>query len=387
MAYEIGNMVSSPEDISALFNIVDDSPLEDTKPQQDQVEDTPPVKEEKENTTKVTEMTAEELFGGSSERVGNEEDDIESEERDPIVNGEGSSPDKLYSSIANSLAEEGALSLLSEDDLNEVKDSESLVAAMKKQVEAMLDDEQRRIKNALDAGLQVPEITQYENIIKYLNNVTDEAIAAENAEGESLRKNLIYQYHINLGMSEAKATKMVERAFAGGTDIEDAKDYLDSLKEHYNNQYTSLIENGKKATLEAKRKLEEDMKKVKETLLKGSNILGDIEVDAKTRQQAFDNWMKPTHRTEDGSYQSEIQKYISDNPTEFQMKVALLFTMTDGFTKMGKVIQQAVKKEKKKAIQELEHTVNNTQRTPSGTINMKGDVMFGGMSIAPRSAW
>jgi hypothetical protein len=34
--------------------------------------------------------------------------------------------------------------------------------------------------------------------------------------------------------------------------------------------------------------------------------------------------------------------------------------MTDGFTKMGKVIQQAVKKEKKKAIQELEHAVNNT---------------------------
>jgi hypothetical protein len=104
-------------------------------------------------------MTAEELFGGSSERVGNEEDNIESEERDPQVNEEGSSPDKLYSSIANSLAEEGALSLLSEDDLNEVKDSESLVAAMRKQVEAMLDDEQRRIKNALDAGLQVPEIT------------------------------------------------------------------------------------------------------------------------------------------------------------------------------------------------------------------------------------
>jgi hypothetical protein len=332
-------------------------------------------------------MTPEELFGETSERVGNEEDDIESEEREPLVDEEGSSPDKLYSSIANSLAEEGALSLLSEDDLNEVKDSESLVAAMKKQVEAMLDDEQRRIKDALDAGLQIPEITQYENIIKTLNNVTEDAINADNAEGESLRKNLIYQYHINLGMNETKASKMVERAFAGGTDIEDAKEYLDYLKEYYNNQYTSLIEKGKKEAQEMQRKQEEDMKKAKETLLKGSNILGDIEVDAKTRQQAFDNWMKPTHRTKDGNYQSNIQKYIAENPTDFQMKVALLFTMTDGFTKMGKVIQQAVKKEKRKAIQELEHTVNNTQRTPSGTINMKGEQMFGGMTIAPRSAW
>ena len=332
-------------------------------------------------------MTPEELFGGTSERVGNEEDITESEEREPDTNEEGSSPDKLYSSIANSLAEEGALSFLSEDDLKEVKDSESLVSAMKKQVEAMLDEEQKRVKNALDAGLKVPEINQYENIIKYLEDISDDMINAETQEGEALRKNLIYQYHINLGMSEAKATKMVERAFSGGTDIEDAKEHLDSLKDHYKKQYSSLIENGKKATQEAKKKQEEDMKKAKETLLKGKNILGDIEVDARTRQQAFDNWMKPIHRTEDGSYQSEIQKYIAENPTDFQMKVALLFTMTEGFTKMGKVIQQAVKKEKKKAIQELEHAVNNTQRTPSGTINMKGEVMFGGMKIAPKSAW
>lgn len=385
MAYEIGNMVSSPEDITALFTNVEEVPMENTKPQETQEDPVPPVKEKDED--EITEMTPEELFGSPSERVGNDEDDTESEEREHEPNEDSSSPDKLYSSIANSLAEEGALSFLSEEDLKEVKDSESLVAAMRKQVEAMLDDEQKRIKNALDAGLQVPEITHYENIIKYLDGVTDDAINAETKEGESLRKNLIYQYHINLGMDETKAVKMVERAFAGGTDIEDAKDYLDSLKEHYKKQYTSLIENGKRTVQETKKRQEEDMKKAKETLLKGTNILGDIEVDAKTRQQAFDNWMKPTHRTEDGSYQSEIQKYISDNPTDFQMKVALLFTMTDGFTKMGKVIQQAVKKEKKKAIQELEHAVNNTQRTPSGTINMKGDVMFGGMSIAPRSAW
>jgi hypothetical protein len=140
-------------------------------------------------------------------------------------------------------------------------------------------------------------------------------------------------------MSQEKAQKMVERAFSGGTDIEDAKEYLDSLREHYKKEYNQLIEEGKRTVQEARKKQEEDMKRAKDTLLKGSNILGDIEVDAKTRQQAFDNWMKPTHRTENGTYQSEIQKYIAENPTDFQMKVALLFTMTDGFTKMGKVIQ------------------------------------------------
>lgn len=100
--------------------------------------------------------------------------------------------------------------------------------------------------------------------------------------------------------------------------------------------------------------------------------------------------MKPTHKTENGVYQSAIQKYIAENPADFQMKVALLFTMTDGFTKMGNVLKQAVKKEKKKALQELEHTINNTQRTPSGTLNLRGtkrDDMFGGLEIAPTSTW
>lgn len=190
MAYEIGNMVSSPEDITALFTNVEEVPTEDTKPKENQEDTVPPVKEKDED--EITEMTPEELFGGSSERVGNDEDDTESEEREHESSEDSSSPDKLYSSIANSLAEEGALSFLSEEDLKEVKDSESLVAAMRKQVEAMLDDEQKRIKNALDAGLQVPEITHYENIIKYLDGVTDDAINAETKEGESLRKNLIY---------------------------------------------------------------------------------------------------------------------------------------------------------------------------------------------------
>jgi hemerythrin-like domain-containing protein len=85
-------------------------------------------------------------------------------------------------------------------------------------------------------------------------------------------------------MNQEKAQKMVERAFSGGTDIEDAKEYLDSLKEHYKKEYNQLIEEGKRSVQEARKKQEEDMKKAKDTLLKGSNILGDIEVDAKTRQ-------------------------------------------------------------------------------------------------------
>lgn len=386
MEYTIGNMISSQEDISALFRN-DDVSSEELEKKNEGEEETNPPKEQKEV---ITEMTPEELFGGDSERVGDDNNNPEGEEGEPSKHTEGSSPDNLYSSIANSLAEDGTLSNLSDDDLKEIKDPETLVAAMKKQINSMLDDEQKRIKDALESGMQPTQIQQYENSIRYLESLTDEQLSTEDEEGEQLRKNIIYNYHLSLGMSQDKANKMAERAFAGGTDIEDAKEYLEALRDHYKGEYKKLVDEGKKQNQEAKKKQEEDIKKMKDTLLNDSRIMGDIEIDARTRQLAFDNWMKPTHKTENGVYQSAIQKYIADNPTDFQMKVALLFTMTDGFTKMGNVLKQAVKKEKRKALQELEHVVNNTQRNPSGTLNLRGrkeDQMFGGMEIAPVSAW
>lgn len=388
MAYEIGNMVSSQEDITALFSVGDD-PIVETEPEKDVETGEKSTQKEKEEDTVITEINPEDLFKGESERVGDDNDIQEGEEREPSTQ-EGSSPNNLYSSIANSLAEDGTLSNLSEEDLKEIKDPETLVAAMKKQVEYMLDDTQKRVNSALEAGVTPTQIQQYENSIRYLESLTDDQLSSEDEQGEQLRKNIIYNYHLTLGMSQDKANKMVDRAFSGGTDIEDAKEYLESLKDHYNGEYNKLIDDGKKRIQEAKKKQEEDVKKMKETLLKDSKIMGDIEIDARTRQLAFDNWMKPTHKTEEGVYQSAIQKYIAENPTDFQMKVALLFTMTDGFTKMGNVLKQTVKKEKRKALQELEHTINNTQRNPSGTLNMRGrkeEPMFGGLEIAPQSTW
>ena len=75
---------------------------------------------------------------------------------------------------------------------------------------------------------------------------------------------------------------------------------------------------------------------------------------------------------------------------DFQMKVALLFTMTDGFTKMGNVLKQTVKKEKKKAMQELEKVVNNTQRNSFGSLNLfekDENSSFNNLQFAPKSAW
>lgn len=367
-------MITGADEISALFS--SESAAEEKKEAAEKEE---PV-EKKETTETAEDINPLDLFKGQEEggedpeKVGkSEEDNAEDSEGEPSKGNElGSSPETLYSSIANTLAEDGALSNLSDEDIKGIKDVESFVEAVKKNNIAQLTDMQKRVTEALDAGIEVSQIKQYENTIHYLDNLSEDDISAETPEGENLRKALIYQYQMSLDGNQDRANKMVERAFAGGTDVEDAKEYLEALKEKYQEDYKALINAGKEQTKLAKQKQEEEIKKFKKTLLEDKSVLGDIEIDSKTREKAFDNWIKPVYKNDKGEYQSAIQKYISENPADFQMKVALLFTMTDGFTKMGNVLTQTVKKEKKKAMKELESVINNTQRTPSGVLNMFG---------------
>lgn len=386
MAYNIGGMVTNPEEISALFSgTEEETPSVKTPTEESGGDDTPPT-EDKE-VQHITEMTPEELFEEEdSEKVGNDEDNPEGEEREPSLKKEGSSPDKLYSSIANLLFEDGVLSNLSEEEVSKIENSEELGNAINKWAYSQLDAAQQRVTDALNANIPVSQIQQYENAIKYLDSVTTDQLEAENKEGEDLRKAIIYQYQLKLGLSEDRASKMVERAFAGGTDIEDAKEYLDSLKQSYSNEYNALIEEGRKV----KKQQEANLNKIKDTLLKDDKILGDVVVDAKTRQLAWDYWMKPTYKTEQGTYQTELQKYIAENPDKFQMNMALIFALTDKFKNMGNLIKPTVKKEKKKALQELENVINGTRRTSGGAINFKTDdpdANFNTLTLAPGGTW
>lgn len=387
MPYIIDGMVSGADKISALFNNNEETEIVE-KSQESETEDN---KEDQEK--KVTEITSpEDLFGESeSEKVGDDDDDTtEGEEETTQPKKSGSSPANLFSSVANSLAESGYLPNLSEEDLNNVKDGETFTQAFNKELEARLDATTKRVNDALNAGMDVPVIQQYEHGIQYLDSLTNEMIEAETAEGENLRKGIIYQYQLNLGVNEKRAQKEVERAIASGTDIEDAKEYLETLKTSLKDKYNELIEDGKKQMQAQKEAIEENAKKMKKSMLEDEKILGDIVVDKVTRQKAFDNLMKPTYKTKEGVYQSEMQKYISENPQDFQMKVALLYTMTDGFKNMNNVLKETVKKEKKKAMKDLESAINNTSRVPSGSLNLNfndGNTTFRGKKIAPPELW
>ena len=363
-------MTGDEIDVENLFS--DDGGEEETQV-------TPPApkeKEEKENekTTEEEEINPDDLFD-NPESVGSGKDNQEEGEDTQSEKDKGTSPKtNFYSSIASALKEEGIFPDLDDDTLNGIKTPEDFAEAVEKTVQARLDERQKRIDAALQADVEPDEVRRYEQTLANLDAIKEEYITDETEKGERLRKNLIYQDFRNRGYSEARAKREVEKSFNAGTDIEDAKEALESNREYFSNQYQDLIKEAQEEAKEEQRKIKEEAAQLKKAMLEDKEVFTGITLDKTTRQKAFENITKPVFKTEDGEYLTAIQKYEMDNPVEFRKYLSVLFTMTDGFKNIDGLVKGKVKKEVKQSLRELEHKLSSTTRTSTGNPRYVGGV-------------
>lgn len=359
------------EEIENLF--VEDDETQDTPPANGE----PPKKEEepskdKEETTEVVDV--DNLFTDTPESVGSGKENTE-EKEDTTPKGDGTSPKNFYSSIAKALKEEGIFPDLDDEGLSKVKDPEDFRDLIDQQIKAGLDERQKRIDEALNAGVEPTEIRKYENTINFLDSINEENISDEGDKGEKLRKDLIYQDFINRGYSKERATREVQKSFNAGTDIDDAKEALKSNIDFFRDKYDELVNDAKSGAEEEEKERKEQAEKLKSSILNDKDVFGDLSVDKSTRQKIYDNIAKPVYKdSETGEYFTAIQKYEMENRTDFLKNIGLLFTLTDGFKNLDGLVKGKVKKEVKKGLRELEHTLNNTARTSDGNLKFVSGV-------------
>ena len=308
------------------------------------------------------------LFTNESESVGSEENNARDKEDTGLSNDKGASPtNNFYSSIAKALREEGIFQNL-DDEVN-ISSAEDFAQAMRDEISAQFDERQKRIDEALNAGVEPLEIKRYENTLGYLNSLQDSHLADESEKGEKLREQLIYQDFINRGYSKERALREVKKSFNSGTDIEDAKEALISNKEFFQNEYDSLIQEAQEEEKREIQRRKEQAEQLKKSILEDDKVFGEIQVDKATRKKVFDVISKPIYKDPDtGELFTAIQKYEMDNRTEFLKNLGLIFTLTDGFKNLDNLVKNKVRKEVKKGLKELEHTLNNTARTSDGNL-------------------
>ena len=316
----------------------------------------------------ITDVNPDELFGGLQESVGDGEEENQEGENNSEKGGNNSSPN-FHSSVLNALKEDGILPELSDEDITNVKDDEGFKDAIEKVIQDRLDERTKRIENALNAGADIGEIKQYENILSTLNNIDEDALKQEGAKGDDLRRRIIAQDLMNRGYSEDKIKREVKKSFDAGTDIEDAIEALQANVQFYTQKYSDLIEEGKEQAKKYKEDMRRQGEELRKSIVEDKGIFDEIGMDKRMRQKVYDNISKPSYKTKDGNWLTEIQKYQMENQADFLKYVSLFYTMTDGFKDLSPLIKKQVKKERTSSIKELENKLKGTNRVNTGRLN------------------
>lgn len=358
--------ILSPDEVDNLFT---DDGSEETQV-------IPPEKQEEDNktTTEIPEVDPESLFD-ESESVGSEKVDTKGKESTSSKETGASPKTNFYSSIASALKEEGILSDLDDETLSKIESPEDFAEAMEAQLKAQLDERQKRIDEALQVGIEPDEVRKYEGTISYLNTITEDAIIDESAEGEKLRKQLIFQDFLNRGFSKERAQRETQKSISSGSDVEDAKEALASNKEYFKQEYDNIIAEAREAEEAEKARLKKEAADLKKAILEDKEVFEGLELDKTTREKVYNSISKPVYRDpETGEYLTAVQKYERDNKPDFLKKLGVLFTLTDGFTNLDKLVKPTAKKQVRKSLRELEHTINTTRRNADGSLNFMSGV-------------
>lgn len=352
---DLDNILSGDE-IATLF---EEPPKKEPKEE--------PKEEKKEETTDFDE---ENPFGTSQkESVGSEDEDIQGK-GDTDNNGVSSSPKNknFYSSITDALVVDGIFPDLDKETIQNVKTPEDFQKIIEEQINARFTEKEKRINEALNNKVEPSVVQQYESTIDYLNNINDDSLSAEDEEGENLRRQLIYNDYLNRGFSKTRAEKMVNDAINNGTDVDDAKDALQGIKDFYNNKYKEILDSAK----ENEEKLAEERTKqsenLKKSIMEDKNLYGDVDVDKATRAKIYDFITKPVHKDSNGNYMTALQKYQSENTIEAMKNFAICYTLTNGFKDWSKLGSKQAKKEVKKGLANLEKVINSTSRNNDGSL-------------------
>lgn len=365
-------------EVLGIDNILDQEDIEnlfedniETKEKED-IQETPPEQKEEKKTTE--ELNVEGLFEETPESVGSEE---HQEGEDTSSRGKsGSSPkNNFYSSIAKALKEDGVFPDLDDDTANNIKEAEDFAEAIEKQIQLRLDEKQKRIDAALNAGVEDQTIRQFENAIAYFDSISESALLAEDDNGAQLRRQVIYQDLINKGYTKEEAKEELDDIFDNNLDIKKAKRALISNKDFFKSGYKKVVDDAKAEVDKEQEERKKQASVLKKSILEDKEVFGELKLDKATRQKVYDNISKPVYKDKDtGELYTALQKYEMENKTEFLKNVGLLFTLTDGFKNLEALTKSQVRKEVKKGLRELEHTLNNTSRTSDGNLKFVSGV-------------
>ena len=178
-------------------------------------------------------------------------------------------------------------------------------------------------------------------------------------------KQIIYEDYLNQGLSQEKATRLLNRLIDLGEDaiLEDASESLESLKE-FKTREIEKETNSYKERLEVEKinqaKLDEQMKK---TIYESKDLISGLKPNKSLQDKVYKSINDIVGKSPDGTFENKFMKERRENPLEFEIRMYHFYELTNGFKDLSKISTNA----KSSAVKDLEQIARKTKLKDNGT--------------------
>lgn len=278
---------------------------------------------------------------------------------------EGNDSPNLFSSVATVLQEQGLLPSLDIAE-NKIESVEDLANAMKVEAEnlaksTIIEKIGEEGYEYINKGITVDEYNAYKTTADALNTITEDSLSQD----MELSKKVIYQDYINSGISEAKATKLIDRLSELGDDsiLEDAKESLINVKNfnkaELDNQAAEIA--SQNALIEKQQ--QEVEKQLKKSVYDTKELIKGQAINKVFQDKVYDSMTKIVGKSPDGNPENALMKQRREDPVDFDTKLYYVYELTKGFKDFSKFTASA----KSSAIQDMERALQNNSINSSET--------------------
>jgi hypothetical protein len=331
------------------------------------------------NESNVLDMDVNELLSKSTTETTEEEEIIEPDETgEKEVKKVGDGPDSSKNiekadeesqtpftlTFARYQLEQGNISSLDEDELLKVIETDGEAAGMaylqNKEAEYIrntlletYEDDVKYYLDLVDSGVDRDVAKNLSRSKAYYDGIKDNEL--EDEDKESLRKDILTQYYkLTTKFTDARIKKEIESKIALGEDVEAAKEALPEIKGYFKeaaeNEKKQIEQQKKDAEVAAANMRKEFSDKVDSL----TEIIPNVKLSKAEKDKIKDMVLKPVKEV-NGVALNAVWAKRSENPTEFDTKLAALinYGIFDG--KWDKVIKGA----KTKATDELQKAITS----------------------------
>jgi hypothetical protein len=279
------------------------------------------------------------------------------EEDDQDEGSEGNDSPNLFSSVASVLQEQGLLPSLDIAE-NKIESVDDLANAMKAEAEnlaksTIIDKIGEEGYEYINKGISVDEYNEYRTTADALNSITEDSLSND----IELSKKVIFQDYINNGISESKASKLIERLSDLGDDsiIEDATESLTNVKSFNKATLDQQAEAIAKQNALIEKQQQDIEQKLKKSVYDTKELIKGQPINKGFQDKVYNSMTKIVGKSPTGESENALMKQRREDPVDFDTKLYYVYEMTKGFEDFSKFTASA----KSSAIQDMERALRN----------------------------